>query len=33
MPHPSWHNTVWLRRNPWCEAVVLPDIDDRIWPH
>ncbi len=24
MPHPSWRNTHWLRRNPWFEAEVLP---------
>jgi uracil-DNA glycosylase len=24
LPHPSWRNTAWLRRNPWFEAEVLP---------
>jgi len=24
MPHPSWRNTAWLKRNPWFEADVLP---------
>lgn len=24
MPHPSWRNTAWLRRNPWFEAEVAP---------
>jgi len=24
LPHPSWRNTAWLRRNPWFEADVLP---------
>jgi uracil-DNA glycosylase len=24
LPHPSWRNTGWLRRNPWFEAEVLP---------
>ena len=23
LPHPSWRNTAWLRRNPWFEAEVL----------
>ncbi|MEM1346098.1 MAG: uracil-DNA glycosylase family protein [Pseudomonadota bacterium] len=23
MPHPSWRNTAWLKRNPWFEADVL----------
>ncbi len=24
LPHPSWRNTAWLRRNPWFERDVLP---------
>lgn len=24
VPHPSWRNNVWLKRNPWFEAEVLP---------
>lgn len=24
MPHPSWRNTAWLRRNPWFEDEVAP---------
>lgn len=24
LPHPSWRNTGWLKRNPWFEAEVLP---------
>lgn len=24
LPHPSWRNTAWLRKNPWFEADVLP---------
>ena len=23
-PHPSWHNTRWLKSNPWFEAELLP---------
>lgn len=26
LPHPSWRNTGWLKRNPWFEADVLPDL-------
>jgi uracil-DNA glycosylase len=26
LPHPSWRNTWWLRRNPWFEADVLPAL-------
>ncbi|MBT9384902.1 uracil-DNA glycosylase family protein [Pseudooceanicola sp. CBS1P-1] len=24
LPHPSWRNTAWLRRNPWFETDLLP---------
>ena len=24
LPHPSWRNTAWLRKNPWFEADLLP---------
>ena len=24
LPHPSWRNTAWLRKNPWFEAELLP---------
>jgi uracil-DNA glycosylase len=24
MPHPSWRNNAWLKRNPWFEAELLP---------
>lgn len=26
LPHPSWRNTGWLRRNPWFDADLLPDL-------
>ena len=26
LPHPSWRNTAWLKRNPWFEADVLPEL-------
>lgn len=26
LPHPSWRNTAWLKRNPWFEADLLPDL-------
>jgi len=26
LPHPSWRNTAWLRKNPWFEAEVLPEL-------
>ena len=34
LPHPSWRNTGWLKRNPWFETELLPflkaQIRDRI---
>ena len=26
LPHPSWRNTAWLKRNPWFEAQVIPAL-------
>ena len=26
LPHPSWRNTGWLKRNPWFETELLPDL-------
>ncbi|MFC3568465.1 uracil-DNA glycosylase family protein [Paracoccus simplex] len=26
LPHPSWRNTAWLRRHPWFEAELLPEL-------
>lgn len=30
LPHPSWRNTAWLRRNPWFEAELLPVLRSRV---
>jgi uracil-DNA glycosylase len=30
LPHPSWRNTAWLRRNPWFEAEVVPYLRQRV---
>lgn len=30
LPHPSWRNTGWLKRNPWFEAELLPELQARI---
>jgi uracil-DNA glycosylase len=26
LPHPSWRNTGWLKRNPWFEAELVPEL-------
>lgn len=30
LPHPSWRNTGWLKRNPWYEEEVLPALRVRV---
>tara|TARA_R110002073_G_scaffold126503_4_gene271250 strand:- start:5156 stop:5746 length:591 start_codon:yes stop_codon:yes gene_type:complete len=30
LPHPSWRNTAWLRKNPWFAAKILPMLRCRI---
>ncbi|MFQ6549302.1 uracil-DNA glycosylase family protein [Aestuariibius sp. 2305UL40-4] len=30
LPHPSWRNTAWLKRNPWFEAELLPVLRARV---
>lgn len=30
MPHPSWRNTSWLRKNPWFEAELLPELRSKV---
>jgi uracil-DNA glycosylase len=30
MPHPSWRNTAWLKRNPWFEEEVTPYLRRRV---
>jgi uracil-DNA glycosylase len=26
LPHPSWRNTGWIRKNPWFEAELVPEL-------
>jgi uracil-DNA glycosylase len=30
LPHPSWRNTGWLKKNPWFAAELLPDLQARV---
>ncbi len=30
LPHPSWRNTAWLKKNPWFEAELLPELRARV---
>lgn len=30
LPHPSWRNTAWVKKNPWFEAELLPVLRARV---
>lgn len=30
LPHPSWRNTGWLRRNPWFQTELLPELQRAV---
>ena len=30
LPHPSWRNTAWMKRNPWFEAETLPALKHAV---
>lgn len=30
LPHPSWRNTGWLKRNPWFDDEVVPYLQGRV---
>ncbi|NLX19524.1 MAG: uracil-DNA glycosylase family protein [Desulfobulbus sp.] len=30
LPHPSWRNSGWLKRNPWFEAEVIPVLREKV---
>lgn len=30
LPHPSWRNTGWLKKNPWFEAETIPALRARV---
>lgn len=30
LPHPSWRNTAWLKKNPWFAAEVLPRLRQAV---
>ena len=32
LPHPSWRNTGWLKRNPWFETEALPALHCELRP-
>jgi uracil-DNA glycosylase len=30
LPHPSWRNNAWIRRNTWFEAELLPELREAV---
>jgi uracil-DNA glycosylase len=30
LPHPSWRNNAWLKRNPWFESELLPVLREKV---
>ncbi len=30
LPHPSWRNNAWLKKNPWFEDELLPDLRENV---
>ena len=30
LPHPSWRNTAWLKKNPWFESDLLPHLRKKV---
>ncbi len=30
LPHPAWRSMIWIRRNPWFESEVLPELRRRV---
>ncbi|MFV0298802.1 MAG: uracil-DNA glycosylase family protein [Hyphomicrobiaceae bacterium] len=30
LPHPSWRNNAWIKRNPWFEADVIPYLQQEV---
>jgi uracil-DNA glycosylase len=30
LPHPSWRNSGWLKRNPWFDEEVVPIVQAKV---
>lgn len=30
LPHPAWRSVLWMRKNPWFEADILPALRDQV---
>jgi uracil-DNA glycosylase len=32
LPHPSWRNKAWVKKNPWFTKLVIPALRRRVKP-
>jgi len=30
LPHPSWRSAIWMRKNPWFEGEVIPELRNEV---
>jgi uracil-DNA glycosylase len=30
LPHPSWRNKAWIKKNPWFARLVIPALRERV---
>jgi uracil-DNA glycosylase len=30
LPHPSWRSAIWMRKNPWFEEAVIPELRNEV---
>ncbi len=30
LPHPAWRSVMWMRKNPWFETEILPNLQQRV---
>ena len=30
LPHPSWHSVAWMRKHPWFEHIVIPQLRNAV---
>lgn len=30
LPHPAWRSTIWMKKHPWFEAELLPELREQV---
>ena len=33
LPHPSWRNSGWIRKNPWFDTELVPELKQLVHQH